>query len=96
MAKRIAAVHPGMYLRELLDEMNITAYRLAKHIGVSPMRLSHVLRGQRPLSADLALRLERAFGQTAQYWVNLQARYDLDVAHDSAPQGVRRIERLAA
>ncbi len=96
MAKRIAAVHPGEYLRELLDEMNITAYRLAKHIGVSSMRLSHVLRGQRPLSADLALRLERAFGQTAQYWVNLQARYDLDVAHDSAPKGVRRIERLAA
>lgn len=96
MAKRIAAVHPGAYLRELLDETGITAYRLAKHIGVSAMRLSHVLRGQRPLSADLALRLERAFGQSAQYWMNLQARYDLDVAQDSEPRGARRIERLAA
>jgi len=95
--KKIKAVHPGEYLRELLDELGISAYALAKHIGVSQMRLSHVLRGQRPLSADLALLLERAFGQSAQYWINLQARYDLDVAQDStSARTLRRISRLAA
>lgn len=96
MAKKISPVHPGEYLRELLDDMDLTAYRLAKHIGVSAMRLSLVLRGQRPISADLALRLERAFGQSAVYWLNLQARYDLDVAQDSAPREVRAIRPLAA
>ena len=96
MAKKIPPIHPGAYLRELLDELNITAYRLAKHIDVSPMRVSLVLRGQRPVSADLALRLERALGQSAGYWLNLQARYDLEVAQDNANRKLREIPRLAA
>lgn len=91
--KKIKPVHPGEYLRELLDELDVSAYALAKHIGVSQMRLSHILRGQRPLSADIALLLERAFGQSAQYWINLQARYDLDIAQDRI--SVRTLSRIA-
>jgi len=48
----IAAVHPGEYLRELIDELGLSQYRLAQDIGVAPMRISHVVRGQRPVTAD--------------------------------------------
>ena len=60
------------------------------------MWLPLVLRGMRPVSADLALRLERALGQSAAYWVNLQARFDLDVATDNVDATVKRIKRLGA
>lgn len=91
--KKIKPIHPGEYLRELLDELGISAYALARHIGVSQMRISHILRGQRPLSAEIALLLERALGQSAQYWLNLQTRYDLDKAQDSA--NARTLSRIA-
>ena len=59
------------------------------------MRLSLVLRGLRPVSADLALRLEKALGQSAAYWMNLQSRYDLDVAADTGTgKGISRIKSL--
>ena len=89
-------MHPGCYLRETLEELGISARQFALHIGTTPRRLSLVLRGMRPVSADLALRLERALGQSAAYWVNLQARYDLAVATADADAGIRRIKRLAA
>jgi addiction module HigA family antidote len=96
MTRKLASVHPGRYLRETLDELGISARQFALHIGTTPRRLSLVLRGMRPVSADLALRLERALGQSAAYWVNLQARYELDVATDDADAGIRRIKRLDA
>jgi len=95
MTRKLAPVHPGRYLRETLEELGISARQFAVHIGTTPRRLSLVLRGMRPLSADLALRLERALGQSAAYWVNLQARYGLAVATDDADAGIRRIKRLA-
>lgn len=96
MSDHFAPVHPGEYLQELLEEMGISASKLAKHIGVSPMRISHVLRGERPVSAELALRLGRAFGQSAAYWVNLQAQYELNMAYDSAPADIDSIGPVAA
>lgn len=95
MTRKLVPIHPGAYLRETLDELGLSARQLALHIDTSPMRLSLVLRGQRPVSADLALRLERALGQSACYWVNLQARYDLDIATDATDVAMRRIGRLA-
>ena len=81
MAKtRIAPVHPGGYLKELLDEMGLSQYRLAHDIGVPAMRISHVVHGKRPVTAELALRLGRYFGQSPRYWLNLQSRYDMDIA----------------
>ena len=83
MAKaRIAPVHPGEYLKELLGELGLSQYRLAHDLGVPAMRISHVVRGTRPVTAELALRLGRYFGQSPQYWLHLQTRYDLDVAED--------------
>ena len=79
---RIPPVHPGEYLKELLDELDLSQYRLAKNLGVSPMRINHVINGKRPVTAELALRLGRYFGQNPRYWINLQSRYDMDIAED--------------
>lgn len=73
-------IHPGELLRETLDELGLTQVAFAAALGISPMRVSHVLRGERPITAELALRLGRALGQTPQYWLNLQTSYDLKMA----------------
>ena len=83
MTKRgIKPVHPGVYLKELLSELEISQYRLAKEIGVPAMRVNFVVNRKRPVTADLALRLGRYFGQNPRYWINLQSRYDMDVAEE--------------
>jgi len=80
--KQISPVHPGTYLKELLEELELSQYRLAQDIGVTAMRVSHVVRGQRPITAELALRLGRYFRQSPRFWLNLQSRYDMDVTED--------------
>lgn len=88
--KQIAPVHPGAYLGELLSELGVSQYRLAKDIGVPSMRISYVVNGKRPVNAELALRLGRYFDQNPRYWLNLQTRYDLDVAEDTLADTVAR------
>ena len=78
--RRLRTRHPGLFLAELLEEMAISQVELARAIGVSPMRVSHIVKGKRPVTADMALRLGRRFRQSPQYWLNLQARHDLDRA----------------
>ena len=91
MAKtRIAPVHPGVYLKELLEELGLSQYRLAHDMGVPVMRISHLVHGKRPVTAELALRLGRYFGQSPRYWLNLQSRYDMDVAEDELGERVAR------
>lgn len=81
MVKRgLPAIHPGDFLGEILGEMCISQAEFARAIGVSPMRVSHVLKGARPVTAELALLFGRAFDQSPQYWLNLQASYDLKTA----------------
>ena len=87
---RIAPVHPGVYLKELLDELKISQYRLAQDLGVPAMRVNHVVHGKRPVTAELALRLGRYFGQNPRYWINLQSRYDMDIAEDFLSEQVAR------
>ena len=79
MAKRdFDPIHPGeILLEEFLRPMNITQYRLAKDISVPQRRISEIVRGKRSITADTALRLGRFFGMEAQFWMNLQTRYDL-------------------
>lgn len=77
---RIEPIHPGAYLKEILDELAVSQYRLAQELGVPAMCISHVVRGQRPMTAELALRLGRYLNQSPQYWLHLQSRYDLDIA----------------
>jgi len=89
MAKaRIAPVHPGVYLKELLEELRLSQYRLAQEIGVPAMRISYLVHGKRPITAELALRLGRYFGQSPRYWLNLQSRYDMDVAEEELGERV--------
>jgi len=81
--KKISPVHPGAYLKELLDELALSQYRLAKDIGVPAMRVNYIINEKRPVTAELALRLGRYFGQNPRYWLNLQSRYDMDLAEDT-------------
>ena len=76
----LPAIHPGEYLAEILDELGMSQAEFARRIGVSAMRISHVVRGSRPVTAALALLFGRALGQSPQYWMNLQVAFDLKVA----------------
>jgi addiction module HigA family antidote len=84
MSKRdFDPIHPGeILLEEFLRPMNISQYRLAKDISVSQRRISEITQGKRSITADTALRLGRYFGMEAQFWLNLQSRYDLLQAED--------------
>jgi addiction module HigA family antidote len=94
--KHLAPIHPGAYLKELLEELEISQYRLAKDIGVPAMRINYVVNGKRPVNAELALRLGRYFGQNPRYWLNLQSRYDMDVAEDTlSDQVAKQVHPLA-
>lgn len=88
--KPIAPVHPGEYLKQMLEGLGLSQYRLARDLGVAAMRISHVTRGQRPVTAELALRLGHYFRQSPRFWLNLQARYDMDVTEDQIGERVAR------
>ncbi|MBI3761527.1 MAG: HigA family addiction module antidote protein [Chloroflexi bacterium] len=83
MAKKLAPIHPGdVLLLDFLEPMNITQYRLAHALSVPPRRINEIVHGKRAISADTALRLARFFGTSEQFWLNLQARFDLEVERD--------------
>lgn len=91
MARKIKPVHPGRILKqEFLEPAGITQYRLAKATGLSQVQVGNILRGRRGITAETALRLERALGMSAQTWMNLQTLYDLERA--TLEEGAR-IER---
>lgn len=92
----LPAIHPGEFLHEILDELGLTQAAFALAIGVSPMRVSHLLKGQRPITAELALRLGKALNQTPQYWLNLQAAYDLKLAELEFEGSLLEVRSLAA
>ena len=82
--ERIPPVHPGEILREdFLEPMSISAYALAEAIKVPRSRVNDILLGRRAITADTALRLARYFGTTPEFWVSLQASYDLEVAKEA-------------
>jgi addiction module HigA family antidote len=84
MAKKdLPAIHPGEFLAETLEELGVSQAAFARALGVSPMRISHVIKGARPVTAELALLFGRALEQSPQYWLNLQADYDLKTAEAS-------------
>lgn len=77
-------IHPGeILMEEFLDPMGITQHKLAASIGVPPRRINEIVHGKRRITADTALRLGRFFGTTAQFWINLQSHYDLDVESEA-------------
>lgn len=89
-------IHPGEYVREMLEDIGMSQAAFAKSIGVSPMRISHLVREERPVTAELALRLGRAFGQSAQYWMDIQSTYDLKIAQSRLGKDLSKILPLAA
>jgi addiction module HigA family antidote len=88
------AIYPGEHLAEFLQEYEISQSALAKRMGIPRMRVSQIVRGERTITADTAIRLGLVFDTTPQFWMNLQARYDLELAE---PQiDARSIDPLVA
>lgn len=90
----VDAIHPGEHLAEILGELGISQYRLAKAIDTPPRRINEIVHGRRSVTADTALRIGRALDMTPEYWLNLQKMYDLDRARASS--NLDHIEPLAA
>lgn len=92
MPRRVhAPVHPGEILvKEFLEPLQLSQYRLAKAISVPPRRINEIVHGTRGISADTALRLARYFGTTDEFWLNLQMRYDLEVERDRLGPRLRK------
>jgi addiction module HigA family antidote len=84
MEKKIMTpIHPGeILMKEFLEPMGITQYRLAKDISVVPRRVNEIVHGKRAITADTALRLSRYFGTSEKFWMNLQTRYDMELQKD--------------
>ncbi|HOT92501.1 MAG TPA: HigA family addiction module antitoxin [Anaerolineae bacterium] len=95
--EKLPPIHPGEVLWEdFMQPLGLSQYRLAKDIGVSTLRISQIVRGQRAITADTALRLARYFGTSAAVWMRLQARYDLEVAEQQKGEQIAREVKVLA
>jgi addiction module HigA family antidote len=95
--KKLTPVHPGeVLLEEFLKPMAISQNRLALSIGVHPRRINEIVLRKRAVTADTALRLAKYFGNSAKFWMGLQADYDLDVAEDHLGDRLQREVRAMA
>lgn len=83
-------------MEDFLSEMGITQHKLAVSIGVPPRRINEIVHGKRGITADTALRLAKYFGMSPQFWLGLQAQYDLDVAEDKILAEIESIQPLQA
>ena len=86
-------IHPGEILGDELEEVGLSAKRLAEAIEVPPNRLYQILSGKRSMTADTALRLGRYFGMTPDFWMNLQSAYELDLARQQVGKEIERVPR---
>ena len=97
MAKKLPPIHPGEVLREeFLIPMKLSAYAVAKACSVPRTRIERLIREETPVTADTALRLAKALNTTPAFWMNMQTRYDLEVAHDELSDAIRKIEPIGA
>jgi addiction module HigA family antidote len=90
----IAAVHPGEHLAAELEELWLSASELARRLDVPPNRITSILKGQRAITGDTALRLGHFFGASPQFWLNLQSLYDLRLAEQKAGKAIQQLPRL--
>lgn len=96
MAK-LKNIHPGeILLEEFLIPMGVSQNALARAVGVPPRRINEIVLGKRGITADTALRLSRAFGNSEGFWMGLQADYDLEEARKLIDDALQQVERLAA
>ena len=91
MDKTLSPIHPGeILLEDFMKPLELTQYRLAHDIGVTPIRISQIVNGERSISVDTAMRLARYFGTSAAVWLRLQVRYDLEVAEKELSGRINR------
>jgi len=89
--KRLRPVHPGDILRhDFMESLKLTAYRVAKDLGVSAPTVNEIVRLRKSVTAEMALRLARYSGTSAQLWLNLQTQYDLEVASKKAGKNIQK------
>jgi addiction module HigA family antidote len=89
--RKLAPVHPGeILLEEFMKPLGLSQTRLGRDLGVSPRRINEIVHSKRSITADTALRLSRYFGTSAEFWLGLQADYDLDVALDHLADRIAR------
>jgi addiction module HigA family antidote len=94
MTKKLAPVHPGEILRdEFLKPLNLSAYRIAKDLGIPANRITGIVNEQRAISAETAVLLGHYFGTSADVWMNLQTRYDLRIAERAVAAQLRKLPR---
>ncbi|MCF6150322.1 MAG: HigA family addiction module antidote protein [Candidatus Kuenenia sp.] len=84
-------VHPGEVLKDELDEVGITQSALAKHIGVLPKTINEICRGKRGISAEMAMKLSKALGGSAQFWLNLQNNWEISQLDESVIEGIEHV-----
>lgn len=90
----LPAVHPGLFLTEILEELELSQAELARTLGVSKMQISHLVHATRPITAEMALLLGKALEQTPDYWLNLQMDYDLKQASIRAKAKMQQVKPL--
>jgi addiction module HigA family antidote len=91
MDKNLSPIHPGeVLLEDFMKPLGLTQYRLAHDIGVTPIRISQIVNGERSITVDTAMRLARYFGTSAAVWLRLQVRYDLEVAEKELSPRINR------
>ena len=95
--KRLAPVTPGeVLLEEFIKPLGISQYQIAKDVGVPPRRINEIVLGKRAVTADTALRLARYFGTSERFWLNLQARHDLEIVKDRLGGRLQKEVRVLA
>ncbi len=91
MDNTLSPIHPGeVLLEDFMKPLGLTQYRLAQDIGVAPIRISQIVRGERAITVDTAMRLARYFGTSAAVWLRMQVRYDLEVAEKELNERIQR------
>jgi len=89
--KKLPPVHPGeILLHDFMEPLGLTQTSLAKALGVTPIRINHIVRGRRSVTADTALRLSRYFGTRPGWWLDLQSHYELQIAADEVEEQIAK------
>jgi len=95
--KKLPNIHPGEVLfEEFLKPLDISQNKLARAMGVPPRRINEIVHGKRAVTADTAIRLARALGTSEQFWMGLQADYDLEEAREAVQSELKKVENIAA
>ncbi len=94
--KKLPNIHPGeVLLEEFLKPLDISQNKLARAMGVPPRRINEIVHGKRAVTADTAIRIARALGTSEQFWMGLQADYDLEEARKAAQGALKKVENIA-